>query len=107
MAICRTPFTHLNMAQVKARRNQQPISKSRAANASLLTFLTLVVFAAVCYHAFWVLRTLLTEQQISYLRMAAVVGSLILNIVVSVKLLQFLDSFLLNSKIDADHKKYI
>lgn len=95
------------MAQVKARRRQPPISKSRAANASLLTFLTLIVFIAGCYHAFWVIRALITEQQITYIRMAAIVGSLVLNIVISVKLLQFLDSFLLNSKIDADHKKYI
>lgn len=98
------------MAQLKQRnRNtQEAISKSRAAKASILTGMTVVAFLQVLYHIYWALNAVYSHKFGGKLNsLAVVVGTLALNLFVTIKVLLFFETRLLSNHIDADHKKYL
>lgn len=96
------------MAQVKPRSTPERISKLRAAKASLITGLFLLAFGQVSYHLYWAFGALRYSRYGSTLNTAAVViGSLVVNVFVTTKVLLFCETKLLSDQIDADHKKYI
>lgn len=88
--------------------NKEQISGSRAAMALLLTGLTVLFVAVGCYHLYWAIGAFYHDRFGSTLNnVAVIVGSLALNLFVSIKTLVFLETRLLSDNIDADHKKYI
>lgn len=96
------------MPELRRKRPQERISKSRAAKASLLTGLTVVVFLIGCYHLWWAVRAFYHNKYGStFNNIMIIAGGFILNAVVMAKALQFLEIKLLSDAIDADHKKYI
>ncbi|SGZ48939.1 CIC11C00000002081 [Sungouiella intermedia] len=98
------------MAQLKHknRKNADVISKSRAAKASLLTGMTVVAFLQLLYHAYWAISSVYSHRFGGKLNsLAVVIGTLALNLFVTIKVLLFFETRLLSDQIDADHKKYL
>lgn len=95
------------MAQIK-NRTQERISKSRAAKASLLTFLSVLAFLVWCYHLYWAVGALYENRYGGiFNNLMLIVGGFILEVYVTAKALLFLESKILTTDIDADHKKYL
>lgn len=96
------------MAQVKPRSTPERISKLRAAKASLLTGLFLLAFGQVSYHLYWAIGALRYSKYGGTLNtVAVVIGSLVVNLFITTKVLMFFETKLLSDQIDADHKKYL
>lgn len=96
------------MPEITHKRQQERISKSRAAKASLLTGMTVVAFLLGIYHIWWSVKAFHSNKFGSHFsNLMIIVGGLVLNAVVSVKVLLFFETRLLSDSIDADHKKYI
>lgn len=96
------------MAQIRARKPTERVSKSRAAKASLLTGMTIVAFLQLMYHLYWSVTAVYSHKYGGKLNTLAVtVGTLALNAFVTIRVLLFFETRLLSDHIDADHKKYL
>lgn len=96
------------MAQIRKPSQQERISKSRAAKASVLTGLTVAFFLAYCYHVWWAVKAFYHNKYGStFGNILLILGGLALNGFISVRFLLFCETRLLSNGIDADHKKYI
>lgn len=98
------------MAQIKSpyAKQQERISKSRAAKASIMTVFTVVAFLVFIYLLYLALTAIHERKFGGFLVSTAVsMGLLSALAFVGVKVLLFCETRLLSNDIDADHKKYL
>ncbi|KAI5949261.1 hypothetical protein KGF57_004860 [Candida theae] len=88
--------------------NNERISKSRAFNASILTFLTVAIFLELGYHLLWSAKVFINQPYGNFFNnLVYGPGSFLANVGLSTKLIKYLNKVLVEDKMDADYKKYI
>lgn len=98
------------MAQLKSKsdRPNDLVLKSRALNATILT--TVFIFAVVLsgIHLLWAVKVLYYKTYGGFLNNLILgPGTFVANVVITFKVLTYLNEKILGDNIDADHKKYI
>ncbi|ODV78380.1 uncharacterized protein CANTADRAFT_90730 [Suhomyces tanzawaensis NRRL Y-17324] len=96
------------LSRKPAYKPQERVSKSRALNASILTVLTLLLVVMWAYHTVWAVKVMINRPYGSFLNnLIFGPGTLIANTGVSTKIVSYINTKLVEDKIDSDHKKYI
>ncbi|RCK59616.1 hypothetical protein Cantr_07285 [Candida viswanathii] len=94
--------------QHKPTNSHEHISKSRVLNASILTFLTVLIFLLLIYHFIWAVQVMMYKPYGNLLNnLVYGPGTLIANAGLSSKLIKYVNTKLVEDKIEADYKKYI
>lgn len=84
------------------------ISKSRAANASILTILTLIMCVIWGIHGFWAAKVIIYDAYGGWLNnLVYGLGTFLLDVGVGLKVISYINIQLLDNKIEDDYKKYI
>ncbi|EER35509.1 conserved hypothetical protein [Candida tropicalis MYA-3404] len=92
----------------KRSTNEERISKSRLLNASILTVLTVAIFLLLIYHFIWAVQVMMYRPYGNLLNNIVYgPGTLIANAGLSSKLIKYVNTKLVEDKIEADYKKYI
>ncbi|EER35519.1 conserved hypothetical protein [Candida tropicalis MYA-3404] len=92
----------------KRSTNKERISKSRLLNASILTVLTVAIFLLLIYHFIWAVQVMMYRPYGNLLNNIVYgPGTLIANAGLSSKLIKYVNTKLVEDKIEADYKKYI
>ncbi|CAD1811283.1 putative integral membrane protein [Candida parapsilosis] len=88
--------------------SHERISKSRAFSASILTFVTVVIFLELGYHLIWSAKVMINQPYGNFFNnLVYGPGSFLANVGLSTKLLRYLNKVLVEDKLEADYKKYI
>lgn len=96
------------MAKVSKAYPTDRISKTRLTNTILLTALSLIFAAVICFHLYWAIN-LIRYRVYGHLinNLVFGMGTFVANAGLTAKALVWLNERLLDSRIDEDHKKYI
>ncbi|KAL6451569.1 hypothetical protein SBY92_003209 [Candida maltosa Xu316] len=92
----------------KPTNDHEKVSKSRAVNASILTILTVLIFLLLIYHFIWAVQVMMYQPYGNILNNIVYgPGTLIANAGLSSKFIKYINTKLVEDKIEADYKKYI
>lgn len=90
------------------KANNEAISKTRAANASLLTLLTLIMFVVWGIHGYWAAKVIIFDGYGGWLNnLVYGLGTFLLNVGLCLKVMSYINIQLLDKRIEDDYKKYI
>jgi hypothetical protein len=96
------------MAPNRTSKSHDPISKSRAMNASILTVLTLFFVLVWISHGVWAIKVLINDTYGTFFNnLIYGPGTLVLNIGLGIKLMSWINIKLLDNSIEDDYKKFI